>query len=219
MRSFSPRPSRAQGFSLVELLVVLVITALLMSLAIPGVVGLTRGYQLTATSDLLLNQLSLARQAALSNSHLVQVRIYHLPDYNAAPTSSRTTYRAIQCFTEGDPAATGTPPLTPLTKTVFFPAPVIISTVTSPNLSPLLTGTTGTLTSAGASAPVLAVYGSNYDYVSFHFKPNGTTDLTTTANSLTLVLENDDAAATGLPHNYRTIEIDPAVGTSRSFAP
>jgi uncharacterized protein (TIGR02596 family) len=219
MFSFFPRPSRSQGFSLVELLVVLTVAAILLSLAIPGVMGITRGYQLTTTSDLLLNQFNLARQAALSNSHLVQVRIYHLPDYNAEPTASRTTYRAIQCFTEGDPGSAGTPPLTPLTKTVFFPTPVIISTVTSPNLSPLLTGTTGTLTSAGSSDPVLAVYGSNYDYLWFHFKPNGTTDLTTIANSFTLILENDASAATGLPHNYRTIEIDPAIGTSRSFAP
>ncbi len=211
--------SHSTGFSMVELLVVLAIAAILLSLAIPGVIGLTRGFQLTSSSDLFLNQLSLARQAALSNSHLVQVRLYHLPDYNTSPTSARTTYRAIQCFTEGDPGSSGTPPLTPLTKAVYFPAPVVISTVSSPNLSPLLTGTTGTLTSAGASDPVLPVYGSNYDYLSFHFKPNGTTDLTTAANSLTLVLENDPAAATGLPRNYRTIEIDPAVGTSRSFAP
>jgi uncharacterized protein (TIGR02596 family) len=212
------------GFSLIELLVVLAIVGVLATLAIPAVTSMTRGYQLNATSDLVINQLALARQAALSNSRLVQVRFYHLPDYGQAPTGNKTVYRAIQSFIEGDPSATGSLTLTPVTKTVFFPAPAIVSTLTTPNISPLLStlpvnATVSDPSTATSSDPVVPTYGSNYDYFWFHFKPDGSTDLASGGNSLTIIMENDPSATSGLPHNYRTIQIDPAIGTARRFSP
>ena len=204
------------SFSLIELLVVLAIAGILATLAIPSITGMTRSYQLNATSDLVINQLALARQAALSNSRLVQVRLYYLPDYGQDPAGTRTVYRAIQSFTEGDPPPTGTPALTAVTKTIFFPAPVVLSTSASPNLSPLLPATPWAPVS---SDPNLPVYGNNYGYAYFHFKPDGSTDLGTGTNSMTLIMENDSSASAGLPHNYRTIQIDPAIGTARRFSP
>ena len=204
------------GFSLIELLVVLAIAGVLATLAIPTITGMMRSYQLNAASDLIMNQLAMARQAALSQSHLVQVRFYYLPDYGQAPSGNKTVYRAIQSFTEGDPPATGSPTLTAVTKIIFFPAPVVLSTNASPNLSPLLPASP---TAAGSSDPSLPTYGNNYDYVSFHYKPDGSTDLVTGNNSATLIMENDPSASAGLPNNYRTIQIDPAIGTARRFSP
>jgi len=213
-RHFTRRHS--PGFSLIELLVVLAIAGILATLAVPTITSMTRSYQLNATSDLIINQLALARQAALSNSRLVQVRFYHLPDYGQDPAGNKTVYRAIQSFTEGDPPATGSPVLTAVTKPIFFPATVVLSTSTSPHLSPLLPASP---TVAGSSDPNLPLYGNNYDYVSFHFKPDGSTDLTAGVNSVTLIMENDPSASAGLPNNYRTIQIDPAIGTARRFSP
>jgi uncharacterized protein (TIGR02596 family) len=204
------------SFSLIELLVVLAVAGILATLAIPGIMSMTRSYQLNATSDLVINQLALARQAALSNSRLVQVRFYHLPDYQQDPAGNKTVYRAIQSFTEGDPPLTGTPALTAVTKPIFFPAPVVLSTITAPNLSPLLPASP---TTAGSSDPTLPTYGNNYDYASFHFKPDGSTDLGMGTNSVTLIMENDPSASAGLPNNYRTIQIDPAIGTAHRFSP
>ncbi|MEJ0000338.1 MAG: Verru_Chthon cassette protein D [Verrucomicrobiota bacterium] len=213
---FFRSPPRCRGFSLVELLVVLAIVAILVGLAAPSVIGTSRSLRLNATSDMLINQLNLARQAALSNAHLVQVRFYRLPDYNQDPTSTPAVYRGVQCFIEGNPAASGSPALTPLTKVNLFPSPIIVSTVATPNVSPLFSASPST---PSPTDPPLPVYGSNYTYFSFHYRPNGTTDLTSGSNSFTLVLENDGAAAVGLPANYRTIQIDPALGTARRFSP
>jgi uncharacterized protein (TIGR02596 family) len=202
------------------MLVTLAIMALLVAIAAPAFMGTMRSYQLTSAGELVINQLNLARQAALSSSHLVQVRFYRLPDYEQAPTSALAVYRAMQCFTEGDPGATGTPALTAVTRPTFFPAPVIISAVSSPNVSSLLTSPPIQLTSPTSADPSLALYGNNYAYLAFHFRPDGSTDLTTGATVVTLVLENDKAAAaSGLPNNYQTLQIDPAIGTVRRFQP
>jgi uncharacterized protein (TIGR02596 family) len=213
-----PRGGRSiRAFTLVEMLVTLAIMALLVAIAAPAFMGTMRSYQLTSGGELVINQLNLARQAALSSSHLVQVRFYRLPDYEQAPTSAPAVYRAMQCFTEGDPGSTGTPALTAVTRPIFFPAPVIISTVSSPNVSSLLSPSP---TAAASSDLVLPVYGSNYAYSAFHFRPDGSTDLAVGSSVVTLVLENDKAAAaSGLPNNYQTLQIDPAIGTVRRFQP
>jgi len=216
MRFRHPARHHSPSFSLIEMLVVLAIAAILATLAVPSFTSMTRSYQLNTTGDLVINQLALARQAALSNSRLVQVRLYHLPDYGQDPAGNKTVYRAIQSFTEGDPSATGSLTLTAVTKPIFFPAPIVLSTSTSPNLSPLLPSSP---TAAGSSDLSLPIYGNNYDYASFHFKPDGSTDLGAGTNSVTLIMENDPSASAGLPNNYRTIQIDPAIGTARRFSP
>ncbi len=217
----NPRtPSRA--FTLVEMLVVLAIIVIVSALAIPMIQGTTRAYQLNATGQAMINQLTLARQNALSSSHLVEVRFYQLPDYNQPSTGSPSVYRAMQCLTEGDPTASGSITLTALSKPFLFPVPVVLSTTTSPNnVSPLLSAAP---TPPSSTDPLLPNYGSNYKYSAFHFKPDGSTDLTnssagTPQNSITLVLENDKAGASGLPANYETLQIDPVIGSVRRFLP
>jgi uncharacterized protein (TIGR02596 family) len=217
------RRSRASlnSFSLLELLVVLAIISILAALAIPALFGTMRAYQLNATGQTVINTLVLARQKALSGSHAVQVRFYLLPDYNSAPaTAPLATYRAMQCLIEGDPTnnASGTVfvPTTALTKAIFFPAPVIVmmSTTQSPLLS--LSGQSGL---PNDSSNPLPTYGANYNYTYFRFKADGTTDLTSGINSVTLMLENDKIIANGLPNNYETIQIDPMIGSVVSFRP
>jgi uncharacterized protein (TIGR02596 family) len=207
------RRVRCSAFSLVEVLVTLAIIAILVAMTVPSVMGTMRAYELNATGELVINQLNLARQAALSNSHLVQVRFYRLPDFNQPPTAGRTVFRAMQSFTEGDPTTTGTPVLTPLSKPVFFPQTVVILTG---NVSPLLSASP---TAAGSADPMLPVYVQNYDYSAFHYRPDGSTDLTSLTAALTVVEENDKVIASGLPANYQTLQVDPTIGTVRIFRP
>ncbi len=210
---------RERAFSLVELLVVLAIIAIVSSLALPVVGGAMRAYQLDSTGQLVVNQLNLARQTALSRGHAVQVRFYLLPDFNLAPSASPTVYRGMQVFVESDPVQSGTTvsvTTSALIKPTLFPAPIIISSVATPApVSPLLPATA----TAADTAYSLPNYGSNYKYASFHFKPDGSTDLASGFESITLVLQRDSQVANGLPANFVTIRIDPLNGAIRTFRP
>ena len=205
----------ARAFSLVELLVVLAITAIIAALAIPQISGTMQAYQLTSTGQTAINYVVLARQSALSGSHAVQVRFYYLPEIDASSPSSAplAVYRGMQCFTENNPSTSGGT-VTALTKPFFFAPPVIISN--SATVSPL---TTTTLQTPLATDPLLPGYQLNYKYLVFRFRPDGSTDLQPGSNSITLVLENQPVAANGLPKNFQTLQIDPTMGSVRGFRP
>ena len=208
-------PRRCTAFSLVELLVVLAITAILAALTIPQISSTMQAYSLTSTGQAAINQLVLARQNALSGSHAVQVRFYYLPENNATSPSTAplAVYRGMQSFTESNPSTSGVT-LTALTKPFFFTAPVIIANSTT--VSPL---TSTTLQTPVATDPPLPGYLMNYKYLAFRFRPDGSTDLQAGSNSITLVLENQPVVANGLPKNFQTLQIDPIMGGVRGFRP
>jgi len=88
------------GFSLIELMTVLVIIAILSAFAIPTISVVMAGTQMTTSSQMLGDQISLARQTALSSNHNVEVRFYQFADPNmpGETTPSTGKYRAIQAF-------------------------------------------------------------------------------------------------------------------------
>ncbi len=212
-------PGCTKAFSLIELLVVLAIIAILIGISAPSISGVMRGYQLETAGQVVVNQLTLARQTALSGNRAVQVWFYQLPDNNQPFSATPTVYRAMQAFAEGDPVSAGSSALKAITKPVFLPSPVIFSTTLSPNaVSPLLTSVTAT--SGNGSAVVLPGYQQNFNYVVLRFKSNGSTNLDSASSNLTMVVENDKAdTSTGLPRNYRTLSIDPIIGTVRTYRP
>lgn len=204
-----------KGFSLIELLVVIAIIIVLAAGAIPAASSLTRGYQLTTSTDSLVGSLMLARQSALTRGTSVQVRLYKLPDYGASETSgSPSVYRAIQCFLEGDVTVSGgstNTPLTPLTKPIFLKTPVMI--LNDPVRSTMLTQTNS------PADQNITTYNKNYQFISFRYKPNGQTDLPDTANTLTVVLQNDALNNQGFPANFRTVRIGSPSGIVQSYKP
>ena len=60
-----PHRSLPQGFTLVEILVVLALIGMLLFMTVPGLKDVFKGSKLTTTADQIANDLSLARQLAI----------------------------------------------------------------------------------------------------------------------------------------------------------
>jgi uncharacterized protein (TIGR02596 family) len=225
------RRKLSNAFSLVEVLVVMAIAAILIGLAIPTTASLMKAYQINSAAQLIVGQLTLARQTALATNHAVQVRFYYLPDYNQANTATPAVFRAMQCFSEGDisPSSTSTTvPLTALTGVNFFPSPVIGST--NANSSSLLASTpTAASSAAGTTDAALPGYGYNYSYVTIRFTAGGkatfayssTSNGNTTSNTATFIVEKAKIIDSGnnLPADYLTVSLDSVTGSVQVYRP
>ena len=97
-----PLPARRSAFSLIELVVVIAIIAIIATFTVPAATTILRGSALTQASQTLTDQISFARQRALSRNLAVEVRFYLYADPEApgetvnTPTTGQ--YRAIQLF-------------------------------------------------------------------------------------------------------------------------
>src|SRR4051794_11618182 len=101
MTRFLSRTDR-RGFSLLELLIVCGVIAVVVAFTIPAVTTMIRGSQLTQGAQLLTDQMSLARQRALTKCRAVEVRFYKFGDSEAPGESIGDSgtgkYRAFQLF-------------------------------------------------------------------------------------------------------------------------
>lgn len=228
--SVAIQTQRNSAFSLIEIFVVLLIISVLMLLAVPAVEQMLRGSRVTIAGNLMVDQLNLAQQLAISTNQPVEVRIYKLPSAEADPkTGDLADFRGLQIF-KSRPDAT----VEPAEKPVFFPAGIVISQnvaassmlgvsdsdPNTPDNSPLIDGTEH---EPADSNPVIQLpgYETNYTYRTFRFRSNGETDMRQVAAFLSLSTKNDKPAdsSTGLPHNYVTIQVDPVNGRTRVYRP
>src|SRR5580693_9148770 len=101
--------SRIRGFSLLELLVVMLIIGMVAAFIVPASSNILRGSQVVQASQMLADQFSLARQYALSTNHPVELRLIQFNDPempgevvngNAVPGAGQ--YRAVQIVEDVD---------------------------------------------------------------------------------------------------------------------
>ena len=215
---------RASAFTLVEMIVVVGIVLLLLSLIVPATVTLLRGSQLTQGGDLLMAQLDLARQAALSRNRAVQVRLCQ--PAGGQYTAIMSLYVATTMSASGTVAQT----YTAISKPVTLPTAVIMDAGST--LSTIINPTGVTPTTPSTTDPRLGNLGTAYKYVAFQFKPDGSTDLvnqtspstsgTTNATSLWFLTVHNQTDRDSLktpPSNYYTIQVDAYNGHVRQFRP
>jgi uncharacterized protein (TIGR02596 family) len=241
MKTFS---SRIRGFSLIELMVVMLIIGIIAAFAVPATTTLLRGSQMQQGAQILGDQVSLARQYALSKNHPVEVRFirYADPEVPGEVDQSGTSqpangaYRAIQIMETLDSVDPATHDFVrvPLDKPQLLPQAIVINKGT---LSSLLSEAQAppycpTRQSATANDPSLprktgsTYVGTNYDFVWFRFLPDGSTNLPLKSNSdangawfVTLQNLTDPVNPPKPPANFFTLQIDPVSGAIKHFRP
>jgi uncharacterized protein (TIGR02596 family) len=220
-----------RAFSLVELLVVIAVIGIVATFAVPAVQGMLRGSSLTTAAGSLVDQMSLARQHALSKNRIVEVRFYRMADIEVPgeeATDPKTGhFRAFQFFEMSEAGI-----MVPVGKVVRMPDAIIMNP--GPVLSDILMeDETRLLDAVPSRDPEMARgVGHNYQYAAFKFYPDGSTSLTPTGTAgkpseggrwyITVHALADlgrTQTNTVPPPNFFTWMIDPVSGTSKSLRP
>lgn len=183
-----------RAYSLIELLTVLAVISILSAIMIPSVSGVLRGTQLSGAGQTAAEQLTLARQDAITRNRSVLVRVYQTSDGACGIGSD---------LLEDDGSSV------PLRRIIWMPESVQISSdLTTLNGSPY--GTTGSM-----NLPPLG----SVSFFAFIFRPDGslgTSAFTTNAPYFTLI---NKGSQTSPPKNFYAMQINPATGRVERYRP
>lgn len=202
------RQSRSTGrnaFTLIEMLVVIVIIGALITVSAPAIDGMLRSSRLTSTADNLRNYLSGAQQLAVAQNLEVEVRISESTSASAIDGMPRV--RTLRTYVLRSDSESGAGSYVREGAPLKLDDAVAISS--QPRLSSLLNRTF----QADPDEPQGA------RYVSFHFFPDGSTDLPSGQPWFLTLLEEKHASAATAPANFVTIQVHPTSGKLRTFRP
>ncbi len=215
--------SRRLAFSLIELIIVITVIGIIATFTIPALNTVLKGSYLSQGSSMLVGQLNLARQQAISRNRQVEVRFYRFADPEIpgekVDDPATGSFRAMQLFDIRDGAAI------PIDKIQRLPGPIIFGYSTDKGISSIIDGTiyvrkAGSGTYGGAD-PRLPRVELKYEYVPLRFMPDGSTDRKATEKWYITVVEANakQTTATKPPPNFFTVQVDPVSGATRNYRP
>ena len=224
MRTFSPKN---RAFSLLELIAVILIIGIIAAFVIPAMPTILRGTQMTQAEQILTDQVKLARQFAVTRNHSVQVRFirYADPEAPGEQGADITTgyYRAIPLVEILDNGAA-----VPIDKPQLLPTSIVINAgnfstlISNSDMQPPKHASKARSGDDGGDPGLPRGIDWNYDYVSFRFLPDGSTNLNSTSGvvwCVTLHNINDKPTGNTPPPNFVTLQVDPVSGAVRIYRP
>lgn len=197
------------AFSLIELMVVMAIIAIVAAFVVPVAGNVSRGVKLSHATQTVGDEFATARQSAIGRNRMIEVRIYQYSDPEIPGSAS--CFRAVQMFEIINARS-----FSPLDKVQALPTATIIDSGAA--LSSLLDPAKVTIAKGVDALPRV---GTNYNYVAFRFRPDGSTNLLPTAGTWFLTI-HEETYGDGLalpPPNFDTLEVDPVNGSVRLFRP
>jgi uncharacterized protein (TIGR02596 family) len=210
-KSYAKRGHGRRGFTLVEILVVMVIVAGLLALVTPPLMGVIDANRLTQSGQSLLFRLSMAKQMALTQNRPVEIRFFHYADDNGA-----VGYHAAQMYFYDEEGGG----LEEIETPIYFASGIMIPD--SP-VSPLLGS--GSQAAGGNEMPEAErepFKSLQAKYRSLIFYPNGSTNISLPLRDAYVTLcstRADVSQAAEAPPNYYTIQVDPINGSSKIYRP
>jgi uncharacterized protein (TIGR02596 family) len=227
---------RRSAFSLVELLIVVAIIGIIAGFGVPAVTGVLRGSALTQAASQLTDNLGLARQHAITKNRVIEVRFYRFGDPEQPgekPADPSTgNFRAFQYFEVNESGV-----IVPVGKYQRLPDTMVMNP--GEKLSTLLAEdprrlvkSSDPLFNKSVNPELPRGVGQKYDYVWFHFNPDGSTDLPPlgtkgknsdggrwyiTVHSIADLARTDNNNKP--PPDFFTWMVEPVSGTSKTFRP